>query len=74
VVESRIVIPVVVGSIPISHPKYFFPLHCLWLSTLWYMTVPSLRHSGMSLTDLEAEIEIVTQKLVELKPELERAL
>ncbi|PTR15066.1 hypothetical protein C8R31_10493 [Nitrosospira sp. Nsp2] len=26
---TRIVIPVVVGSIPISHPKYFFYLHYL---------------------------------------------
>jgi hypothetical protein len=28
----------------------------------------------MPLTELGADIEIVTQKLVELKPELERAL
>ncbi|MBA4143921.1 MAG: hypothetical protein H0X43_13280 [Nitrosospira sp.] len=31
-----------------------------------------LRQAGMSLSDLEEDLEIVTQKLIELKPELEK--
>ena len=34
--------------------------------------IEALRQSGMSLSDLEGDLEIVTQKLIELQPELER--
>jgi hypothetical protein len=34
--------------------------------------IDKLRQSGLSLSDLEDDLEIVTQKLIELKPELER--
>lgn len=36
--------------------------------------IDALRQSGMSLSDLEDDLEIVTQKLIELQPELEKKL
>lgn len=36
--------------------------------------IEALRQSGMSLSDLEDDLEIVTQKLIELQPELEKKL
>jgi hypothetical protein len=35
-------------------------------------TIDELRQSGVSLSDLEGDLDLVTQKLIELKPELER--
>ncbi len=34
--------------------------------------INALRQSGISLSELEEDLEIVTQKLIELQPELER--
>jgi hypothetical protein len=34
--------------------------------------IEALRQSGMSLNDLEGDLEIVTQKLIELQPEVEK--
>lgn len=36
--------------------------------------IEALRQSGMSLSDLEGDLEVVTQKLIELQPELEKKL
>ncbi len=35
-------------------------------------TIEALRQSGISLGDLEGDLEIVTQKLIELQSELEK--
>jgi len=34
--------------------------------------IEALRQSGISLGDLEGDLEIVTQKLIDLQPELEK--
>ena len=36
--------------------------------------IEALRQSGVSLSELEEDLEIVTQKLIELHPELEKKL